>query len=194
MEVDIRPCSSDGAMQENLASLLATRIQGSVFIGFLAEELSSKTTVFWLWLCNADGRSMCCFAEGKSSATIDDIHLGNRGKSCFSMCCLHIYWSLCILLGPNVTKFSVVFTDLMEHSGKEVRCTCFFIHVRSRNAALKGHLHACILCRWRTISEMLVAGHIEKSDPCSIPGTHSASWFQSAASDHQCQHFVCGFQ
>jgi len=162
MEVDIRPCSSDGAMQENLASLLATRIQGSVFIGFLAEELSSKTTVFWLWLCNADGRSMCCFAEGKSSATIDDIHLGNR--------------------------------DLMEHSGKEVRCTCFFIHVRSRNAALKGHLHACILCRWRTISEMLVAGHIEKSDPCSIPGTHSASWFQSAASDHQCQHFVCGFQ
>jgi hypothetical protein len=77
MEVDIRLCSSDAAMQENLASLLATRIQGSVFIGFLAQELSFKMTVFWLWLCNADGRSMCCFAQGKSSVTIDGIHLGN---------------------------------------------------------------------------------------------------------------------
>jgi len=46
MEVDIRLCSSDAAMQENLASLLATRTQGSVFIGFLAQELSFKTTVF----------------------------------------------------------------------------------------------------------------------------------------------------
>lgn len=63
MEVDIRPCLSDEAMQENLASLLATLIQGSVFIGFLAQELSSKTTVFWLWFCNGDGRSMRCFAQ-----------------------------------------------------------------------------------------------------------------------------------
>jgi len=77
MEVNIRPCSSDAAMQESLASLLATRIQGSVFNIFLAQELSSKTTIFWLWLCNADGRSICCVAQGKSSVPIDGIHLGN---------------------------------------------------------------------------------------------------------------------
>jgi hypothetical protein len=65
MEVDIRPYLSDAAMQENLACLLATLIQGGVFIDFLAQELSSKTTVFWLWFCNGDGRSMCCFAQGE---------------------------------------------------------------------------------------------------------------------------------
>jgi hypothetical protein len=94
MEVDIRPCSSDAAMQENLASLLATRIHGSVFIGFLAQKLSSKTTVFWLWLCNADGRSMCCFAQGKSSVSIDDIHLGNEVRV-VSLCVAFTYIGHC---------------------------------------------------------------------------------------------------